>query len=66
MGRRAGFSINSLLAQREGRVAAEGEGKPAFENSGISYLELAGAMEDEREDAKKQENPGGREISKMS
>ena len=66
MGRRAGFSINSLLAQREGRVAAEGEGKTAFENSGISYLELAGAMEDGREEALKQENPGGREISKMS
>ena len=65
MGRRAGFSINSLLAQREGRVAAEGEGKTAFEK-GISYLEFAGAMEDGREDAKKQDNPGGREISKMS
>ena len=48
------------------RPGLEGEGKTAFENSGISYLELAGAMEDEREDAKKQENPGGREISKMS
>ena len=66
MGRRAGFSINSLLAQREGRVAAEVEGKPAFENSGISYLELAGAMEDGREGTLKQESSGGREIFKMS
>ena len=66
MGRRAGFSINSLLAQREERVAAEVEGKPAFENSGISYLELAGAMEDGREGTLKQESSGGREIFKMS
>ena len=66
MGRRAGFFINSLLAQREGRVAAEVEGKPAFENSGLSYLELAGAMEDGREGALKQESSGGREIFKMS
>ena len=66
MGRRAGFSLNSLLAQREGRVAAEVGGKPAFENSGISYLELAGAMEDGREGTLKQESPGGREIFKMS
>ena len=65
MGRRAGFSLNSLLAQREGRVAAEVEGKPAFENSGISYLELAGAMEDGSEEALKQENPGGRKFLKF-
>ena len=65
MGRRAGFSVNSLLAQREERVAAEAEGKPAFENSGRSYLELAGAMEDGSEEALKQENPGGRKILKF-
>ena len=62
MGRRSGFSVNSLLAQREERVAAEAEGKPAFENSGISYLELAGAMEDRGEGTLKQESSGGREI----
>ena len=65
MGRRSGFSVNSLLAQREERVAAEVEGKPAFENFGSSYLELAGAMEDGSEEALKQENPGGRKISKI-
>ena len=65
MGRRSGFSVNSLLAQKEERVAAEVEGKPAFENSGSSYLELAGAMEDGSEEALKQENPGGRKISKI-
>ena len=61
MGRRAGFCLNSLLAQREGKVAAEVGGEPAFENLGISYLEFAAAMEDGREGALKQGGPGGRE-----
>ena len=65
MGRRAGFCLNSLLAQREGKVAAEVGGKPAFENLGISYLEFAGAMEDDREGALKQGGPGGRENFKV-
>ena len=60
MGRRAGFSLNSLLAQREGKVAAEVGGEPAFENLGISYLVFAGAMEDGKEGALKQGGPGGR------
>ena len=65
MGRRSGFSVNSLLAQKEERVAVEAEGKPAFENFGSFYLELAGAMEDGSEDALKQENPGGRKFLKF-
>ena len=66
MGRRAGFCLNSLLAQREGKVAAEVGGEPAFENLGISYLEFAAAMEDGREGALKQGGPGGRENFKVS
>ena len=66
MGRRAGFCLNSLLAQREGKVAAEVGGKPAFEVLGISYLEFAGAMEDDREGALKQGGSGGRENFKVS
>ena len=61
MGRRAGFCLNSLLAQREGKVAAEVGGEPAFENLGISYLEFAAAMEDGKEGALKQGGPGGTE-----
>ena len=62
MGRRAGFCLNSLLAQREGKVAAEVGGEPAFENLGISYLEFAGAMEDGGEGVLKQ---GGQEVEKI-
>ena len=65
MGRRAGFCLNSLLAQREGKVAAEVGGEPAFENLGISYLKFSGAMEDGREGALKQGGPGGRENLKF-
>ena len=65
MGRRAGFRLNSLLAQREGKMAAEVGGEPAFENLGISYLEFAAAMEDGREGALKQGGPGGRENFKV-
>ena len=66
MGRRAGFCLNSLLAQREGKVAAEVGGEPAFENLGISYLKFSGAMEDGREGAPKLGGPGRRENFKVS
>ena len=61
MGRRAGFCLNSLLAQREEKMAAEVGGEPEFENLGISYLEFAAAMEDGKEGALKQGGPGGTE-----
>ena len=66
MGRRAGFCLNSLLAQREGKVAAEVGGEPAFENLGISYLKFSGVMEDGREGALKLGGPGGRKNFKVS
>ena len=42
-------------------MAAEVGGELEFENLGISYLELAAAMEDGEEGALKQGGPGGTE-----
>ena len=62
MGRRAGFCVNSLLAQREEKMAAKAGGEPEFEIWAFLILGFAAAMEDGKEGELKQGGPGGTEA----
>ena len=53
--------MNSLLAQREEKMAAEARGEPEFEIWVFLILGFAAAMEDGKEGALKQGGPGGTE-----
>ena len=59
MGRRAGFCVNSILAQREEKMAAKAGGEPEFEIWVFLILGFAAAMEDGEEGALRQGGPGG-------
>ena len=58
--------MNSLLAQREEKMAAKAGGEPEFEIWAFLILGFAAAMEDGEEGALKQGGPGGRENFKVS
>ena len=65
MGRRAGFCVNSILAQREEKMAAKAGGEPEFEIWVFLILGFAAAMEDGEEGALRQGRPGGTEEYKV-
>ena len=65
MGRRAGFCVNSILAQREEKMAAKAGGEPEFEIWVFLILGFAAAMEDGEEGALRQGGPGGTEEFKV-
>ena len=53
--------MNSLLAQREEKMAAKAGGEPEFEIWAFLILGFAAAMEDGEEGALMQGGPGGTE-----
>ena len=53
--------MNSLLAQREEKMAAKAGGEPEFEIWVFLILGFAAAMEDGKEGELKQGGPGGAE-----
>lgn len=65
MGRRAGFCVNSILAQREEKMAAKAGGEPEFEIWVFLILGFAAAMADGEEGALRQGCPGGTEEYKV-